>query len=141
MFGKSLLQEKNQEKYLGDILDSQGLAESVEATVKDRNAKVKGSLYELRALVEDVRMQAVGGLGAAIDLYESCIVTSLLANCSTWTEIKKKSEEDLDALQDLFCRVLLQVPQSTPKLSARAALGLLGMSLRIKKEKVPWCWP
>ena len=136
MLGKNPLQEKNQEKYLGDILDSQGLAESVEATVKDRNAKVKGSLYELRALVEDVRMQAVGGLGAAIDLYESCIVTSLLANCSTWTEIKKKTEEDLDALQDLFCRVLLQVPQSTPKLSARAALGLLGMSWRIKQEKV-----
>ena len=124
---------------MGDILDSQGLAESVEATVKDRNAKVKGSLYELRALVEDVRMQAVGGLGAAIDLYESCIVTSLLANCSTWTEIKKKTEEDLDALQDLFCRVLLQVPQSTPRLSARAAPGLLGpmgMSWRIKQKKV-----
>ena len=68
MLGKSPLQEQELEKYLGDLLDSQGLAESVEATVKDRNAKVKGSLYELRALVEDVRMQAVGGLGAAIDL-------------------------------------------------------------------------
>ena len=51
-------------------------------------------------------------------------------------EISKKTEEDLDALQDLFSRVLLQVPQSTPRLSARAALGLLGMSWRIKQEKV-----
>ena len=68
------------------------------ATVKLGTAKVKGSLYELRAVAEDVRMQAVGGFGAAIDLFESDIVPSLLANCSTWVEINKKTEEELDAL-------------------------------------------
>ena len=56
---------------------------------------------------------------------------SLLANCSTWVEINQKTEDELDALQDLFGRALLQVPQSTPKLSVRAALGLLGSRWRI----------
>ena len=44
-----------------------------------------GSIYELRALTEGFRMQAVSGMRAAIDIYESCIVSSLLSNSGTWT--------------------------------------------------------
>ena len=81
LLGKEVIHEKQEEKYLGDILSSQGLSASVRATVKDRTAKLRGPIYELRAVSEDVRMQAVGGFEAALDLYESCIVPSLLANC------------------------------------------------------------
>ena len=81
-------------------------------------------------------MQAVGGFEAALDLFESCIVPSLLANCGTWTQIEKKTVEKLDALQDMYGRVILKVPQSTPKLSIRAALGLPVMAWRIKQEKI-----
>ena len=51
-------------------------------------------------------------------------------------EVQKHTEERLDALQDLFGRVLLQIPQSTPKLAARAALGLLGCKWRVWEAKV-----
>ena len=47
MLGTSPLEDLQEENYLGDILSSKGLTESVEATVKERTAKVKGSLYEL----------------------------------------------------------------------------------------------
>ena len=110
MLGKNIIHEKPEEKYLGDIFSSEGLAESVDATVKERTAKVKASIYELRALVEDVRMQAVGGFEASIDMFESSIVPSLLANCGTWTEIEKKTVEKLDAIEGLYRRVLLKVP-------------------------------
>ena len=73
MLGKSMILEKQEEKYLGDILSIEGLSESVQCTVKDREGKVKGSIYELRAIIEDFRMQAVGGIEAALDLYESCV--------------------------------------------------------------------
>ena len=65
MLGKVQLSKKVEEKYLGDVLSSLGLPQSVEATVKEREAKIKGSIYELRALIEDFRMQVVGGLEAA----------------------------------------------------------------------------
>ena len=81
-------------------------------------------------------MQAVGGMEAAIDLYESCIVPLLIANCSTWMDMKKEAEDKLDSLQDLFGRVLLKMPQSTPRLAIRGALGLLGMRFRVYQEKV-----
>ena len=91
--------------------------------MKDREGKVKGSIYELRAIIEDFRMQAVGGIEAALDLYESCVVPSLLANCATWLGVKQHTVDRLDGIQDLFGRVLLQVPQSSPRLATRAALG------------------
>ena len=47
MLGKVKLTEKTEEKYLGDVLSSLGLAESVEATVKERLSMHEHfSLYE-----------------------------------------------------------------------------------------------
>jgi hypothetical protein len=97
---------------------------------------VKGAIYELRSLIEDFRMQIVGGLRSGIDLFESCIIPSLLSNCSTWTEITEHEEKMLDDLQLLLCSVLLPVTVSTPNASLRAALGLGGMSWRVKEAKV-----
>ena len=81
-------------------------------------------------------MQAVGGTRAAIDLYESCIVPSLLANCGTWAGITEHEEKLLEEQQNLFCRTLLQIPVSSPKPSLRAALGLLGTKWRVMEAKV-----
>ena len=50
MLGSKMLLEKSQDKYLGDVFSSQGLSASVEATVKDISPKIKGSIYELRAV-------------------------------------------------------------------------------------------
>ena len=117
-----------------------GLVESVEAYIEERVAKIKGSIYELRALIEDFRMQAVGGVESAIELYESCIIPSLLSDAATWMEIRKEIEYKLDAIEDLFGRVLFQVPQSTPRLATRAALGLQGMRWRVWPS-CSWWWP
>ena len=91
---------------------------------KTRRATTKDfPIYKLRAVVKDFRMQAVRGMEAAIDIYEICIVPSLIANCATWMDIQKESENRLNDLQDLFGRVLLKMPQSTPRLAIRGALG------------------
>ena len=114
MLGEITMKEKQNEAYLGDVLCGIGLTASIQATIKDRTPRVKGSIYELRALIEDFRMQAVGGMMAAIDLYESCIVPSLLTNCGTWTEMTEKEENLLEEIQNMFCRAVLQVPVSSP---------------------------
>ena len=44
MVGKKMLKEKLTEKYLGDVLSSLGLSASVEATIKDIEAKIRGQL-------------------------------------------------------------------------------------------------
>ena len=77
------------------------------------------------------RIQIIGGMQGEIDLYEACIIPSLLSNCGTWTEITVKEEKLLSELQNTFCRALLQVPCSSPKPSLRASFGLLGMKWRV----------
>ena len=57
MLGSNSLKEKEIEKYLGDFLNSMGLSESVDTTIKEREAKTRAAIYELRALTEDFRMQ------------------------------------------------------------------------------------
>ena len=69
-------------------------------------------------------------------MYESCIVSSLLTNSGTWTEITEQEVKQLEELQNTLCRALLQVPFSTPKSSLRVVLGLVGMKLRVMEAKV-----
>ena len=56
MFGDFAMAEKHQDVYLGDVLSSNGLAASVEATIALRMGKVKGVMYEVAAMVADHRM-------------------------------------------------------------------------------------
>ena len=43
LLGKDVIYEKEEEKYLGNVLISLGLSASVRATTKDRTGKIKGS--------------------------------------------------------------------------------------------------
>ena len=83
--GNIIMKEKLQDKYLEDILSSHGLSDSVKETKRKREAKIRGAAYELRALTEDFRMQA------ALDLYESCLIPSLLTNARTWVDITEEA--------------------------------------------------
>ena len=134
--GDITLKQKSQQKYLGDILDDRGLAASAEATVKAREGKTKGGIYELRSVCQDFRMQLLGGMVGALKLWEACILSSLLNNCETWVSITEDTIKKLDSLQNLFVLVLLKLPHSTPRLALRAMTGMLGMGWRIWKEKL-----
>jgi hypothetical protein len=68
MFGDIVLKQKSVMKYLGDILIQDGLSASVDATITDREGKVKGSILELNSLSEDSRMDMAAMAMAAIDL-------------------------------------------------------------------------
>ena len=76
-----------------------------------------------RAVVEYYRMQAIGGVESAIDLYESCIMPSLLSNASTWIKITKETEDKLDAIQDLFGRVSKYGPSVYPQARDKRGVG------------------
>ena len=73
------------------MISSAGLEASVEATICNRQGKIKAEMYEMKAIMEDFRLQAVGGMAGAIDVWEMGICTKLLANCGTWVAIGKKA--------------------------------------------------
>ena len=136
MFGSFITKEKKVDKYLGDMFSHEGLGESIMETIKDRTGRVKTAIMEVKGIMEDYRMQAMGGMMGALDLWNMAIIPSLLANCGTWTELPKKAIEACDELQNLFIRIMLEVPVSTPKVALRVETGLLGMKQRIWVEKL-----
>ena len=136
MVGKVTLKRSESLTYLGEIIHESGLAASASATVDRRVARVRGAIFEVKALCEDYRMQICGGMVGAINLFEACIVPRLLANSGVWVEISNSAIKKLDATQHLFVQALLRLPSSTVLPSYRAETGLIGFKWRIWESKI-----
>ena len=136
MFGEIVTKSKESDKYLGDIIHRDGLAASVEATIRDRKGRITSATLEIKAVIDDYRMQALGGMMGGWDLWNMAVVPSLLNNCSTWIGISDKQEDMLETVQEKFIRLMLEVPMSTPKVALRAETGLRSMKHRIWAEKI-----
>ena len=135
MFNDFETKSKVMDKWLGELFHMDGLGASVEATVKERLGKIKAAIREAVSIVEDFRMQMVGGAMAAFDLWEAAILPALMYNSETWVDITTKTVETLDNIQNYF-RMLLQVPESTPKPSLLSETGLMSMKYRIWSSKL-----
>ena len=122
--------------YLGEEIHEDGLEASIDATINVRQGKIRGSIHALAALWNDHRMQVVGSTLGALEMFEACIVSSLLNNASVWIGITEEQENRLDGFQMEFLRALLQLPVSTPKACLIAATGVMKMKWRVWREKL-----
>ena len=80
VFGSLQCKPKQQDLYLGDVIAAKGLEASAQATINHRQGNVRGEMYEMKAIMEDFWLQAVGGMAGAIDVWELGICNKLLAN-------------------------------------------------------------
>ena len=133
--GKNLIKAKTQDKYLGDILNEGGLAQSMKETISDRYAKAFNSIREIGAVINDFKINAIGGLKAGLDIFEMVVVPSVLNNSDTWAGIERGSINRLEDLQNYMFKNLLLVPHSVPTPSLRSELGCLAMEERIECRK------
>ena len=135
-FGSFKVKQKSQDKYLGQVLHQGGLAQSVKSTIMDRVGKVKGAIYLTKQVIETVQMQAISGMMAAKEIWERAIVPSLLSGAGTWIESTVEAEEMCEELQELFWRVMMEIPRSTPKVMLTAKTNCMKMKHRIWQQKL-----
>ena len=50
-----------------DLISDQGLEKSVEATIYNNYGKIFAAIFEIKSVIEDLRMQVIGGLKCALD--------------------------------------------------------------------------
>ena len=131
-----LCKPKKQDVYIGDVISTEGLEASVEATIHHRMGKVKGAMFAQKAVIEDFRLQAVDGMAGAIDIWEHAICQTLLANCGSWVGIGKEALKTLKELQHSYLRMVYSCPPSTPIPALRALAGILDMEHKVAMEKV-----
>ena len=136
MFGDFKVKTEDEDVYLGDVISTQGLDASIGATIRKRLGKVKGAMFEVKSIMSDYRMQAVGGMAGAWDLWEHAILPSLLNNCGSWIGATKKIANLLNEHQNMFLRLIYSCPPSTPLLALRMQVGMLNMEQRVGPEKV-----
>ena len=114
-----------------------GLEKSAEATVRERAGRVRGAAMEIKSIVEDFQMQAMGGMMAAWELWERSLVPKLLSGGGTWFGGECKEAVKLcDDEQNFYWRVVLKVPESCPKLALRCETRMIGMKWRLWELKI-----
>ena len=59
IFNTFTVKEKVFYKFLGDLLHTECLSASVQATVKEREGKIKQAMMEICAIIQDFGMQAL----------------------------------------------------------------------------------
>ena len=64
-FGDFPVKRKDSEKYLGQIIHSGGVRASCAVTITEREGKINGVIFETKSIIEELRMQAIGGIMAA----------------------------------------------------------------------------
>ena len=88
------------------MISSNGLEASVEVTIAYRQGKMIGKMFEMKAIMEDFRLQVVGGMAGAIDVWEMGICAKLLASCGSWVGCGKPASRQLNQLQDSNLRMV-----------------------------------
>ena len=134
------MKEKVSDKYLGDYIHTSGPRESVNCTVSNRFGRTLLGILETRAIIDDCRINTVGGIQAGIDYWEMAYLPSLINNSQTWTQLSEKSIEMLDDLQNTMYRVLLNVPRTCPKPALCWEMGGIQMELRVVMKKLNFLW-
>ena len=122
--------------YLGEELHELGVAASAEATINKRYGKVKQLIFEIKSILEDCRLNTVGGASTGLDLWEMSIVPFLYFSSECWVELKKESLKKLKELHLLFYRCLLGCPSTTPSASLFWFLGQLLPENKVIERKL-----
>ena len=127
---------KEKDDYLGEVLHEGGLSKSVEATVAKRYGRILTNIIEVSSILEDFRIDTIGGLKSGLDIFEMAILPSLLNNADVWIFINEQTVTRLENLQNMMYRQLFAVPNSTPTPMLRMDLGSLNMKERIHQKKL-----
>ena len=100
--GNFTVKQKQSDHYLGQILHSEGTQASVAATIADYQERINGAIFEVKSIVEEFEMKAIGGMMSAWELWEKALLPSLLSGPGTWVGSTSKEEERCDKIQEFF---------------------------------------
>lgn len=135
-YGNLTLKEKSSEKWLGEQMATGGNTESVLATIKARKGKAIAAIYEIKAVIDDIRASAVGGILAGLDLWEKAVIPMLLNNADTWTDMNEEAWKELNYIQNHFMRALFELPVGSPKPILCWDTASLSMENRVNLKKL-----
>ena len=121
-------------------MHSDGLEAATLATVNDRYWRILSGVLEIKSILQDCRINSVGGAMAGIQMFELAIIPIMLTNTSTWTGANIQAIKKLTDLQNKFYCFLFETPRTSPTVALTWDAGAMDISFRIKQEKLTFLY-
>ena len=109
--GEEEMKVKNEEKYLGDVISTDG--RNIK-NIKARVAKGKGITSKILSILEGIPFGKFY-YEVAVILRDSLLVSSMLCNSEAWYNITNAELDLLETVDVQFLRSVLRAPRATPK--------------------------
>ena len=126
------MEEKTEEKYLGDIISADG--KNIK-NVKARVAKGTGIISRILTILEGVPFGKFY-FKIAMILRESLLVSSMIHNSEAWYNITNREMDLLETVDLQFLRKVLNAPRSTPKEMLYLETGCVPFREIIRKRRI-----
>ena len=130
--GQEIMEEKDEEKYLGDIISKDG------RNIKNIQARVNKGKGIVRKILNVLEGIPFGKLyfQVAILLRNSLLVSSILCNSEVWFNLTNSELDLLETVDLVLLRSILGVPKSTPKEMLFLELGVLPLRNIIRQRRL-----
>ena len=119
-------------KYVGFNLDKHG---NCLYHIDMKEMDIKGQIVALKSLASYCNVGSKF-VNVRLELYEACIVHSLLYNVEGWNKQSKKELKKLEQQQANALCQLLELPRGTPYLGLLNELGMWKMEQRLEYRRV-----
>ena len=119
-------------EYLGLWVNQEA---NLQLHIQKKASKIKGEVTALKSLVSyhNVGSTYVNG---RLQLYECCIVNSLLYDLEGWNKLSKMEIKKLESVQHKSLCSLLELPKTTPNIGLLNEVGIWTIEERLKYRKI-----
>ena len=128
----TIMQEVEEETYLGDIISSDGRNSK---NIKDRISKGVGIITQILNFLERISFGPYL-FEIAVMLRESMLVNGTMTNSEVWYNVTESEVAELENLDKLFFRKILGVPGSTPNEAYCLEFGVLPLGVILKARRI-----
>ena len=132
----TLMSEVKSDTYLGDVLSADGRNTE---NIKSRVSKGLGIVSQIMNLLDIVNF-GEHYFEIGLLLRESMLINGILTNSEVWYNLLKTETKELEDIDKLLLKRMLNVPDSTPGEAFYLEMGILPISVIIKARRINYLY-
>lgn len=136
MIAGEKVEMSDSERYLGMMINENGLKATVEQQMKFRISECNAKISQIMILLEKPTMLSFGYLAGLRTLFDSVMSATALYSSSCWAGMTAKDYEWIDKEQKRLLFTMLRINSKTTVKHVLHELGLIQWSWLVKKEKI-----
>ena len=127
-----IMDEVLEEKYLGDLVTKDGKHLK---NIKLRKSRGMGAMVDIVSLLQSLCLGKFY-FTIAVLLRQTMLISVILLNSETWLRLTQPEIKELESVDEIFMRKILEAPCSSPNSSLYLELGLVKIKYIIKARRI-----